>query len=209
MAMQVVRRAETAVSETVRSPLEPGSDVKPVVCSDRIFIFSVGYATEEVQESRGRERRPFRVKLLPDVDRGQSIPALSPIDWVQDWLPSRETLTASGTELDGLLLGVCLQASGPHFCPGGNPNAQQRRGQTLFTEAPFTIFLAVTRLREAGGPVAAALQGLVLGGGLAMALLADLRVLDCSATLSLGNLSRGMVPCMLLSSNLPMTLLGG
>eukprot|EP00439_Symbiodinium_sp_Y106_P079420 s988_g18.t1 len=48
----------------------------------------------------------------------------------------------------------------------------------------------------------AALQGLVLGGGLAMALLCDLRVLDHQSSLSLGNLSRGMVPCMLLSCHL-------
>ncbi|CAE7837283.1 DGA1 [Symbiodinium sp. CCMP2592] len=52
----------------------------------------------------------------------------------------------------------------------------------------------------------AALQGLVLGGGLAMALLCDLRVLDHQSSLSLGNLSRGMVPCMLLSCHLLLSL---
>ena len=61
------------------------------------------------------------------------------------------------------------------------------------------MFLAILRLKEFGGPVAVALQGLVLGGGLAMAMLADLRVLDANASVCFGNLSRGMVPCMLLS----------
>lgn len=65
------------------------------------------------------------------------------------------------------------------------------------------MFLAILRLQEFGGPISATLQGFVLGGGLAMAMLADLRVLDSGASVSLGNLSRGMVPCILLSLILP------
>ncbi|CAE8597528.1 unnamed protein product [Polarella glacialis] len=104
------------------------------------------------------------------------------------------------------MAGICIQGAGPHFCPGGNPQAQRRRGESRFSEAPYAIFVAALRLREAGGPLACALQGLVLGGGLAIAMLADFRVVECGATLSLGNLSRGMVPCMLLTHTLPTNL---
>lgn len=103
------------------------------------------------------------------------------------------------SETDGLELAICLQGSGPHFCPGGNPNARRRSGESILQVEPFSMFLAILRLKEFGGPVAVALQGLVLGGGLAMAMLADLRVLDANASVCFGNLSRGMVPCMLLS----------
>ena len=94
---------------------------------------------------------------------------------------------------------ICLQGSGPHFCPGGNPNASRRSGENHFQVQPFSMFLAIVRLKEFGGPITVALQGLVLGGGLAMAMLADLRVLDVNASVCFGNLSRGMVPCMFLS----------
>ena len=102
-------------------------------------------------------------------------------------------------------LAILLTGSGPHFCPGGNPNASPRPGETAFQRQPYTIFLAILRLKEFG-PISVALQGLILGGGLAMAMLADLRVLDIAATVSLGNLSRGMVPCMLLSWLLPASI---
>ena len=111
-----------------------------------------------------------------------------------------ETQVAQAVVPNGLeLLAICLQGSGPHFCPGGNPNARRRSGESLLQVEPFSMFLAILRLKEFGGPVAVALQGLVLGGGLAMAMLADLRVLDANASVCFGNLSRGMVPCMLLS----------
>ena len=105
---------------------------------------------------------------------------------------------AAPSSAQGLLC-LCLQGSGPHFCPGGNPSARSR-GESPFHSAPFAMFLAILRLQELD-VISAALQGIVLGGGLAMALLVDFRVVDSSASLSLGNLSRGMVPCMLLSSH--------
>ena len=102
-------------------------------------------------------------------------------------------------------LAILLTGSGPHFCPGGNPNASPRPGETAFQRPPYSIFLAILRLKEFS-PISVALQGLILGGGLAMAMLADIRVLDIAATVSLGNLSRGMVPCMLLSWLLPASI---
>ncbi|CAJ1390337.1 unnamed protein product [Effrenium voratum] len=104
---------------------------------------------------------------------------------------------------------VVLQGSGPHFCPGGNVQAQIREGETAFGLAPFTGFVAQLRLRELGeeslGLLTVALQGLVQGGGLAMALVADWRLADQETSFSLGNLSRGAVPCILMSAVLAAT----
>lgn len=116
-------------------------------------------------------------------------------------------------------LGLVLQGSGPHFCPGGNVNANIREGETAFTLAPFTGFVAEMRLRQSMGGsltgsatssasdvwwVVCSLHGLVQGGGLAMSQVVDFRVCDAEASISLGNLSRGAVPCILLSGTLPL-----
>ena len=97
-----------------------------------------------------------------------------------------------------------MQASGPHFCPGGNVQATLREGESAFTLAPFTGFVAELRLREAAenGLLVAALHGLVQGGGVAMSQVADVRFADVETTYVLGNLSKGAVPCILLSKNL-------
>lgn len=111
---------------------------------------------------------------------------------------------------------LVLQGSGPHFCPGGNVNANIREGETAFTLAPFTGFVAEMRLRQSMGGsmssesssdvwwVVCSLHGLVQGGGLAMSQVVDFRVCDAEASISLGNLSRGAVPCILLSGTLPL-----
>eukprot|EP00438_Fugacium_kawagutii_P029645 Skav206953 [mRNA] locus=scaffold6419:48870:49376:- [translate_table: standard] len=52
--------------------------------------------------------------------------------------------------------------------------------------------------------VVCCLHGLVQGGGLAMSQVVDFRVCDAEATIVLGNLSRGAVPCILLSGTLPL-----
>ena len=95
---------------------------------------------------------------------------------------------------------LAVQASGPHFCPGGNVQATLREGESDFTLAPFTGFVAELRLREAAGAglLVAALHGLVQGGGVAMSQVADVRFADVETTYVLGNLSKGAVPCILL-----------
>ena len=107
-------------------------------------------------------------------------------------------------------LGLVLQGSGPHFCPGGNVNAQIREGESAFTLAPFTGFIAELRLLQSMGPgnvswVVCSLHGLVQGGGLAMSQICDFRVADSETSYVLGNLSRGAVPCILLSGRLPLS----
>lgn len=130
-------------------------------------------------------------------------------------------LTSGAGTFNFGFLGLVLQGSGPHFCPGGNVNANIREGETAFTLAPFTGFVAEMRLRQSmGGSMGSAnsasssasdvwwvvcsLHGLVQGGGLAMSQVVDFRVCDAEASISLGNLSRGAVPCILLSGALPL-----
>ncbi|CAE7837281.1 ppsC [Symbiodinium sp. CCMP2592] len=86
---------------------------------------------------------------------------------------------------------------------GGNVQATLREGESAFTLAPFTGFVAELRLREAAenGLLVAALHGLVQGGGVAMSQVADVRFADVETTYVLGNLSKGAVPCILLSKN--------
>ena len=90
-------------------------------------------------------------------------------------------------------------------------NANIRDGESAFTLAPFTGFVAEIRLRQSMGGasgdvwwVVCSLHGLVQGGGLAMSQVVDFRVCDADSTISLGNLSRGAVPCILLSGTLPL-----
>ena len=110
-----------------------------------------------------------------------------------DWLANSPAALPSS-------VAVVLQASGPHFCPGGNVQANLREGEDAFTLHPFTGFVAELRLREvASGMIVAALHGLVQGGGVALSQVADLRFADLETTYVLGNLSRGAVPCILLS----------
>lgn len=84
-----------------------------------------------------------------------------------------------------------------------------REGESAFTLAPFTGFVAELRLLQSmdSGEVSwivCSLHGLVQGGGLAMSQIADFRVADSETSYVLGNLSRGAVPCMLLSGLLPL-----
>jgi enoyl-CoA hydratase/carnithine racemase len=48
-----------------------------------------------------------------------------------------------------------------------------------------------------------AIHGFVLGGGIALMLNTDLHLSSMTSTFSFGNLSRGMVPGMMLSQTLP------
>lgn len=77
------------------------------------------------------------------------------------WTPCSEL-----AELTALL----VQGAGPHFCPGGNPELTIRPKSTQFTLTPFAGFIGEMRVRELQGPLAGAVHGLVLGGGIAFAL---------------------------------------
>lgn len=147
--------------------------------------------------ARRPQRRKQRFCLLPQRDPIQGLPA-QPTSFHLDAFESQVNVSVGF----GGLIGIVLQGSGPHFCPGGNVNYEVRAGEDAFSLAPLTGFVAELRLREAGF-VVCALHGLVQGGGLAMSQVVDLRFADAETTYTLGNLSRGAVPCILLSSALP------
>ena len=102
---------------------------------------------------------------------------------------------------------VVIQGSGPHFCSGGSLDLLNLAA----VGSPFQVALdlnartclAVNELRKVQLPMACAVQGKVIGGGLAVAGVADYLVSDARATFWLRNLSLGMSVIGCLSLTLP------
>jgi enoyl-CoA hydratase/carnithine racemase len=113
----------------------------------------------------------------------------------------------------GACLGISVQGAGPHFCPGGNPNPlgdaglKLRNGLMLkkWDFCQYVGYAPFTRIRELAVPTVQGSHGGQVGGGNAYALNHTKRACDAKTTISFGNVSRGMVPGMLLSGTLTST----
>lgn len=107
--------------------------------------------------------------------------------------------------LEGLRA-VVLLGTGSHFCVGVNPYSLMKGLEPLPVAAIASIvhevYDAFVGLRRLGVPVLAAVQGKVLGGGLALMLNADYRICSPETVFHYGNLPRGVCPGLLLSENL-------
>lgn len=118
-----------------------------------------------------------------------------------------EALVAAGTAVgaDGSVRAVVLSGEGPAFCAGLDWAAFLASG----TEGPARLLArdpatspanlaqrAAWIWREIPQPVVAAIRGACLGGGLQLALAADLRFCGRDATLGLREIRYGIVPDM-------------
>jgi 2-(1,2-epoxy-1,2-dihydrophenyl)acetyl-CoA isomerase len=94
-----------------------------------------------------------------------------------------EELADAYEELDGACRAIVLCSEGKHFCAGARlgPGGGERETAKLYEHA--------ARLFAAATPVVAAVQGAAVGGGLGLALSADLRVASPESRFS-ANFSR-------------------
>ncbi len=105
---------------------------------------------------------------------------------------------------DNSVRAVVLQAAGDHFCSGidiGNFSADNLSGdaERMQPVAPSSANYyqsAATAWRELPVPVIAALQGSVFGGGLQVAMGADVRIATPTANFSVMEIKWGIVPDM-------------
>jgi enoyl-CoA hydratase/carnithine racemase len=121
-------------------------------------------------------------------------------------------LAKAGTELanDSSVRAVVLEGAGPSFCAGIDLSIfQQNDSATLISklapgeDSPANFFQRAAFVwREVPQPVICALHGAVFGGGLQIALGADLRFASADCRLSVMEIKWGIIPDMAISKTL-------
>mmetsp|Transcript_67922 Transcript_67922/g.120637 ORF Transcript_67922/g.120637 Transcript_67922/m.120637 type:complete len:810 (+) Transcript_67922:1-2430(+) len=109
---------------------------------------------------------------------------------------------------DGQMQCCVAQGAGPHFCPGGNPNPTPHFGITEYDASMFVGYRGfITAQRQLALGSINAGHGAMVGGGNAFALNCTVRMAANQCTFSFGNVSRGMVPGMMLCKTIGSTLI--
>jgi enoyl-CoA hydratase/carnithine racemase len=162
---------------------------------------------DERSEHRSRAAGPRRVSVT--VDNGVADVRLNRADKLNALDAAMfQALTETGSELatEPSLRAVVLSGEGRCFCAGldvgsfgalakggdGGPNLLQRPAGRIATNAQ----LAAHVWSELPVPVIAALHGVTFGGGLQIALAADIRLVTPDARLSVMEIKWGLIPDM-------------
>lgn len=121
------------------------------------------------------------------------------------WFGLASLLFHSFLASQDLLRTLNIGGAGLHFCPGGYVQTNQRNVtlSSIATVATYVLYRCFVCMRSLQIHRIGALHGVVVGGGVALALHTHVRLGAAASTLSFGNLSRGAVPGMLLSVTLP------
>lgn len=135
----------------------------------------------------------------PDKLNGLDRPAFRALNQAQDFVAGRPEVRA-----------VVLAGQGTSFCAGLDFKGVSADGQpfgSLLVPHPGSIANLAQRAafgwRELEIPVIAAIQGHCLGGGLQLALAADLRIASPNTKLSVMEIEWGLIPDMGISQTLP------
>ena len=163
--------------------------------------------SDERSEPRSRNAEPRRVSVT--VDNGVADVRLNRADKLNALDAAMfQALTETGSELalDPSLRAVVLSGEGRGFCAGldvgsfgalgkaadGGPKLLERPAGRIATNAQ----LAAHVWSELPVPVIAALHGVTFGGGLQIALAADIRLVTPDARLSVMEIKWGLIPDM-------------
>jgi len=105
------------------------------------------------------------------------------------------------------LVVVILQGDGKHFCTGLDTKQQVDNLRTddyfLSCKNIYELYENFTSICELKALTISILTGTVVGGGLALALNTDLRIVSSDCNIQYGNLSRGVCPGLFLSKSMP------
>lgn len=98
--------------------------------------------------------------------------------------------------LDGAVRAILLRAEGNHFCAGGDLAAMREAPEpgTYVRELAAAAARGLLAMRGAPKPVVAELKGAVAGGGVGLALGADVRIAEPDTRFSLAFLRVGLAP---------------